>query len=71
MTWCTAYNNKSDRMVVFYPESEITEKAHFDIFPINDKFKSFLTSKYDIRDGDIISFPFITKDYPPECFDKT
>jgi hypothetical protein len=70
MNWCIAFNEKTNRMVVIYPESLIEGNTDFNIFPSNQNFKDYLAKKYQTEEGDIFSFPFITKDYPNDCFDN-
>jgi hypothetical protein len=70
MNWCTAYDQKTNRMMVIYPESLAADNPNFDIFPSTDNFKNYLNKKYKPEEGDIFSFAFVTKDYPAECFNK-
>ena len=70
MDWCLAFNEKTSRMMVIFPESFVKDNPNFDIFPSNEKFKDYLMKKYQPEEGDIFSFAFVTRDYLAECFDK-
>ena len=56
--------------MVIFPESLIKENSNFNIFPSNRNLKIYLSDKFKSEDGDIFSFPFMTKDYPNDCFDN-
>lgn len=68
--WTLAYDQKTDRMMVIFPENLIENNPNFNIFPSSDEFKKFLMEKYKAEEGDIFSFPFVTNHYPAECFNK-